>query len=435
MVSLSVPGILGMVLVSLNSLVDAFFVSHLVSSAAFAGVSLTLPLFTVNSAITGMLSSGAAALYSRAIGSKDRVVQQHLFTHLLVLVAASSIILAVLGWIFGQKLLHFLGAAADVLHYGTSFYNLSAGGYFTSMLGLCTSGLIRAEGNIRYAMKVTGVAVLLNVLLNPLLIKYGAWGVRGSALATIISMSVYSFLNIRYFLKGKGYLRVSWRVRYELSLLLDILRTGLPSFFMQINGFFRQFILFKLVAYTSAGITALTTFNAIYRLFSFAALPVFGLLQAYAPVIGINFGAGYTQRVKQTVRVFRTGAFLFMLVMALPGLLFPQMLLQLLVPDAGLLSDSSFCFRMVLCVLPLMPFASTSIVFLQSTGNSRIASRISFSRELLLFIPILLLSVSCWGYRGIYYGLLLENIAYMLLVSLIAGRVMKQVLQQPAMAS
>lgn len=430
MISMSVPGILGMVVVSLNALVDAFFVSHLVGSKAFAGVSLALPLFTLNGAVTGMLTSGASTLYSRAIGGEDSWIKQNLFGNLLSLVLGFSLLLAVFGLFFGKPLLGYLGASPDLLADGTTFYHWSVAGYVASMLGLCTSGLIRAEGNTAYAMKITATAVLLNVLLNPLLIKYGHLGVRGSALASIISMSVYSFLNIRYFLKGKGFLRIYFKLYFNQQLIIDILKTGLPSFLMQINGFFRQFVLFRLVGSIGSDVTQFTAFTAIYRLFSFCALPVFGILQAYAPVVAINYGAGYFQRVKDATRIFRSGAFLLMLSMALPGLLFPETILGLLMPSDLITPENLSSFRLVLLVLPLMPFASTCIVYLQTTGNSAIASRFTFSRELVIFLPVLLLSVKTWGYQGIYYGLLLENVVYIALVFTVSHFIMQRQTQK-----
>lgn len=425
MIAMSLPGILGMVIVSLNALVDAFFVAHLIGNNAFAGVSAALPLFTLNAAVTGMLSSGASTLYSRAIGGEDNWTKKHLFGNLLLLVVGSSLLLAVFGLLFGKTLLGYLGASPNLLAEGTSFYHWSVTGYFTSMLGLCTSGLIRAEGNTAYAMKITAIAVLLNLVLNPLLIKYGNLGVRGSALATIVSMSVYSVLNIGYFLKGKGFLQLGLKFDFKQQLIAGILKTGLPSFLMQVNGFFRQFILFRLANMAGSDIAQFTVFTAIYRLFSFCALPVFGMLQAYAPIVAINYGAANGQRVKDATRIFRTGAFLLMLAMALPGIIFPETMLGLLITD-NTASHSVAAFRMVLLVLPLMPFASTCIVYLQSTGNSAIASRLTFSRELVLFLPILLLSVKTWGYQGIYYGLFAENIAYILLVFSLTRVVMRR---------
>lgn len=429
MLTLSPPGILGMAMVALNSLIDAFFVSHLISSYAFAGVSLTLPLSTVNSALTSMLSSGASVLYSRSIGSENEGLKPRLFKHLLLLVSVSSFILALLGTFFAEHFLQFLGAQGKSLEYGSSFYKLSVIGYITSMLGLCTSGLIRAEGNISYAMKITGIAVVLNILLNPVLIKYTHLGIQGSALATILSMAVYSALNIRYFLKEKGLMPKLGRSTLDLHFAVEILRTGLPSFFMQINGFIRQFVLFRLVAMSSVGLPALATFSAIYRLFSFAALPVLGILQAYAPIIGINWGAGQTERVKKAIGVFRLGACLLMTCMALPGLLFPETMLETLVSPDKLLPNGALSFRLVLLILPILPLASTSIVFLQATGHSNTASRLTLGREFLLFLPILLLSVKLWNYQGIYYGLLLENAVYILIVYTVALRTMKRAFQ------
>jgi len=424
MFKMSLPGIWGMLMVSVNTLVDAVYVSQLVGNIAFGGVSLSMPLFTVNAAVTAMFSSGASALYSRAIGETDLQLRNQLFAHLTILVVLASLVLGLAGIWLAVPALTFLGADQAMMHYGKPFFQLAMAGGFSSMMGLTSSALIRAEGNVRFAMKITAIAVALNILINPILIKTFHLGVRGSAMATIISMGIYTFLNIRYFYRGKGYLDLKQKWSFQPNLLLRILQTGLPSFFMQINGFFRQFILFKLVADYSGSALQLTAFTAIYRLFSFSAIPVFGMLQAFSPVVGINLGAGQKERVREAVSVFRTGAVVLLLILALPGFLFPRTMLSLLVPDAVLPDDLVFYFRTVLLALPLMPFASTSIVFLQVSKNSRIASRLTFSRELFIFLPVIFCLTHFKGYAGIYYGLLLENLLYMLLVYLVTRKIM-----------
>jgi len=421
---LSLPGILGMVVVSLNSLVDAFFVSRLVGSDAFAGVSLTLPLFALNTAVVGLLSSGSAILYSRAIGKEDAEVKEKLFAQVFLLTICASLVLDLIGMCFGRPLLLFLGAGDALLGYGLPFYRWAIAGCWTSIFGLCTSGLIRAEGNTAYAMKITGGAVLINVALNPLFVGVCHLGVRGAALATILSMFVYSLLTFLYFYSGKGYLRVRNIFRSDRRLLLAILRTGMPSLFMQINTFFRQLILFR-IATVYSSLSQLTVFTAIYRLFTFSAIPVFGIVQALQPVLGINFGAGRMDRVTAAVRIFRSGAVMLMLLMALPGWLFPTGLLSLLA-SGTVTSEATGYFRWVLLVLPMMPLASTSIVYLQATGHGKIASRLIFSREWAIFLPIIWLSTHMLGYGGIYYGLLIENAVYIGLVFFTASRVMRR---------
>ncbi|WP_462268033.1 MATE family efflux transporter [Mucilaginibacter sp.] len=425
MLRMSVPGIISMVVVSINSLVDAFFIAHLVGPAAFTGITFTLPLLTLNSAIVGLLSAGTSAIYSRAIGNSNEPVKNKLFVNLTLLVIGCAALLIILGFAFGNQVLQLLGPTAEQLKYGWLFYQTSLSGAVTSIFGMCLSGLIRAEGNPRTAMYITGLAMALNVVINPLLIKYAGLGVQGSALASIIAMCVYSGIAYHYFYSGKGQLRINWVFEPDLRFMQEILSTGLPSFYMQLNGILRQFVLFKLMAYSSASPNDTIAFSAIYRLFSFAAIPMFGMLQAFAPIIGVNFGAGNLTRVRTVITVFRYGIVTLMLLMALPCLLFPKLILSLLLSLPALTKTAVYHFRVIAGILLLMPLASTSIVYLQATKKPHIASRFTLSRELLLFLPVLWLSVYAWGNDGVYYGLLIENIIYISITTVVTAGIMK----------
>jgi Na+-driven multidrug efflux pump len=276
--------------------------------------------------------------------------------------------------------------------------------------------------------------MVVNVVINPVLIKYAGLGVAGSAMASIIAMVIYSALTFWHFYSGSGELRINLKIKLNKELFRDILQTGLPSFYMQINGFFRQFVLFKLAAYNSTP-AEISAFSGIYRLFSFAAIPVFGVLQAFGPVIGINFGAKQYARTADAIRVFRAGTILLMLCMALPCLLFSESVVGLLLTAPGLAAMAAPYFRMVIGVLLLMPLASTSIVFLQSTGQAKLAAKFTLRRELLIFTPVILMSVFTFGYAGIYYGLLLENIIYIGIVYWITRHQINALLHQPLQAT
>ncbi|GGH73144.1 Na+-driven multidrug efflux pump [Filimonas zeae] len=411
LVKLSLPGIAGMLLIALNGLMDAFFVSRLVGQAAFAGVTLALPLLVLNSAVTSMLSSGAALLYSRQLGRLEHgVYGRVLLYQLLCMAVVAAACLALLGCVAAKPVLYSSGGRADVLQHATLFYKISCAGCFPSVMGLCISGLLRAGGQFKKVMVITGVTVLLNLVLHPLLIQWLGMGTGGAAVASVISMSVYMLLTLRLFLRLHP--AAITNIRLQWHAMKEILLTGLPALLMQLNGLLRQFVLFRLVMLTAANIQQFTFFAAVYRLFSFAAIPAMGVLQALQPVLGASYGAGNYTRVKKAKSVFCTGLVVLMVITAIPGLLWPQQLLLLLLDKATLQQAPLWCFRLVLLVLPLMPFASTGIVLLQATGQRKTATAITGTREVLLFLPLIYTATAQWGYAGVFYGLFAENVLY-----------------------
>lgn len=424
MYRMSLPGIMGMLVISLNSFVDAVFAGRLIGADALAGISLSIPLLVINSAVTGFISSGASNVLSRAIGNENDSVKKYIFTYVLIYTLISSLVLGVLGYTFAKPLMQLMGAKAGVLEEGTAYYKWMMAGCFSSIFGLGMSALIRAEGQMKLTMRMTTVSVILNILLNPFFITYMNLGVSGSALATIISMTVYSAQTLYYFLSGKSNVKINLKgFKADPEVISAISSVGFSAMIMQLNSFVRQVFLFKTVTLYYNG-AEVAFFSAVFRIFSFSVIPIFGMLQAMQPIVGINFGAADYQRSIAALKQFRLASISLMILILVPLYIFPELLLSLILPEMKFSELDIFHFRLLMGILPIAPIASTSMVFLQATGNGKISSYLALGRELLLFIPLLLLVPYLAGKSGVYYGLFIENIIYMVIVFFVVqGRI------------
>jgi putative MATE family efflux protein len=419
MVKLSLPGIAGMLVMAVNSFVDALYVGRFIGAEALAGVSMIIPLLVLNTAMLNLIAAGANSLLSRSIGSGDKAIQERIFAHVLLLSIGVSLLLMIPGIFFAAPVVSITGASGNVLDHGVHYYAASQAGCFFSVFGLVSSGLIRAEGQIKQAMLISMTGVVINVLLNPLFIVWLRMGVQGSALATVLSMFIYCLLTTRYFLSGKSAvsIRISRNV-WRSVIFMEILAVGLSAMLMQLSSFIRQLFLFKAV--TRYGTDAqVVLFTAIYRLFTFSIIPFFGILQSLQPVVGINYGAGQYKRSTEALIVFLTGCIGLMTLMALPSFIFPRQVLSLLISDIVLDGSDIFCLRMVLMVLLIAPVSSVSVVYLQATGNAKWSARLAGGREIILFLPLVLLLPTLYGQAGVYYTLVVENILYMIIVLLV----------------
>lgn len=422
MYRMSIPGIMSMLVISVNSFVDAIFAGRLIGPDALAGVSLSIPLLVINSAAIGFISSGASTVLSRAIGKRDKSVLHQIFTYVLIYTLAISLFLSVSGYLFARPLMELMGAKSGVLEEGVSYYKWMVAGCFSSVFGLAMSALIRAEGQIKYTMRLTILSVITNIALNALFIGYFDLGVKGSAWATVVSMALYSALALYYFLSGRSSVKISLRVfKPDCHIISEISSVGTSAMIMQLNSFVRQVFLFKTVTlYNSSSEVAF--FSAVFRIFSFSVIPVFGMLQAMQPIVGINFGAQNYERSITALNQFRIACIGLMLLILIPVFVFPETILSLILPGMKFSEQDIFHFRLLMCILPVAPVASTSIVFLQATGNGKISSCLALGRELILFIPLILLLPFLAGKSGVFYGLFIENILYTLIVFLVVRR-------------
>lgn len=415
LLTLSMPGIIGMSMVALNSLLDSFFISSYLNMDAFEGVTSAMPLLTIQSSIIAMIASGASILYSRAIGKEDRDTLDILFMQVMVLCVFAFLLILFIFIIMGRWVFDvLLHVPASAMEYGMAYYRVNSMGSLPVIIGLCTSALIRAEGNIKYAMRITGLSTIANVVLHYVFLGILHSGIIGSALASVLSMSVYACFNISYFARGKGFLKFSIKLPSSLLLAHSIITTGLSTFFIQFNGVLRQLFLFAIVIRLSSEAAQTQFFMAAYRMFSFIAIPLFGILQSFGPVVGMNIGAGNIDRTYQSLKVFRIGMEIFLFLLVLPVMIFPHIFLGLIYKGYINVMGIQY-FRVLLLVLFFLPLSSSSVVFLQTTGNKKKAAWLTFGREWLLFFPLLLILSRAFSLQGIYYGLFWENILYALI--------------------
>ncbi|MFT3947457.1 MAG: MATE family efflux transporter [Agriterribacter sp.] len=425
MVKMSLPGIAGMLVIAVNSFADALYVGRFVGAEALAGVSMSIPVMVLNTALLNLIAAGANSLLSRSIGSGDKEIQERIFAHVLLLSIGVSLFLMISGLFFAAPIIALTGASGNILHHGVQYYAVSQAGSFFSVFGLVSSGLIRAEGQIKRAMLISLSGVMINMLLNPFFIICLHMGVQGSALATVVSMFFYCLLTTRYFLSGKSVvcIRINRNI-WRSGIFKDILVIGLSAMLMQLSSFIRQLFLFNaVIRYGTDAQVAL--FSAIYRLFTFSIIPVFGFLQALQPVVGINYGARQYRRSVKALGVFLTGCTGLMMLMALPSFILPGEALGLLIPGIAVDASGIFHFRMVLMMLLIAPISSVSVVYLQATGNAKWAAWLAGGREILLFLPLVLLLPAIYGAAGVYYTIAVENVLYMFIVLSVLCHYMK----------
>jgi putative MATE family efflux protein len=427
MMRMAIPGILGTLLVSINAFVDAIYVGYFINQDALAGVSLVFPFTIITSAVMVFIAYGSSSVLSRAIGAADTKVQQQVYSHVLTLSIITSVLLTVSGYFLADKFIVWMGGSGALLTYGTDYYRIYVLGTFFNVFGMASNALIRAEGKMKQAMSFTGIAVALNILLTPFFIHIGELGTAGAALASVIAMAVYTFLTTRYLLSAKPSFEVGdTKLKIKKEILFQIIGVGFSAFLLQATSFVRQSMMFRAVAHYGSD-ADLAFFAAVFRMFSFSVIPVFGLLQSLQPIVGINHGAGYYERSNQAVRVFRTGGMGLLVLIWIPVMLFPTAGLSLMLPDRIFSESELFHVRIVFLIMPMIPLASSGIIYFQAIGKGKLSSMLSIGREVLLFIPMIFIIPVYYGVNGIYYSIALENFLYIIIVFIIVQLELKSI--------
>ena len=307
-----------------------------------------------------------------------------------------------------------MGASGDNLAAGTGFYRIFLGGSFFSIYGVSANGILRAEGKVSLAMRFALFSVFLNIALDACFLGLLGWGIESAAWSTVLSTAVLGLTVTRVSgNRPKGATAVSFLAfsRPDVTFSREILTSGFPSLVTQSTIFLRQTLLFQ-VASQWGDERDIAFLGAVFRIFTFAVLPVFGLMQSLQPVAGINHGAGNPERAIKAAWIWSLAGILLLLPAWCALQAYPAFFLSLFFPRSELPLEQVELFRFALLGLPLLAFPVAVLTTLQAVGKHRLATSLSLGRQVLLFPPLLFGFASLFGTRGIYYALAGESLLF-----------------------
>ncbi|MEW9121531.1 MAG: MATE family efflux transporter [Thermotaleaceae bacterium] len=416
MYKISWPAVIAMVLYGLNSVFDAVFVGRFVGEAALAGVSLAYPLSQITQGFGSLIGVGAGSALSIAIGGKDKETQQKILGNVNYLSIMAALIYLVLGWLLTTPLVKAMGGTGEILEIASSYFRITVVGSLFWIYGLAVNMIVRAEGKMKSAAVMMGLGLIVNVAANYVFIVLMGKGVEGAAWGTNIGMLVYSVAGLVYFSKGKASFDARpFKFLRDKDILKGIFSMGISSFIMIIMNFIQAIVVFNALSrYGSTYDVAL--YGAMYRVFTLLLTPIFGLMRALQPVIGINYGAKHNLRVISSFKIFAIASTLMMLPFWLIIMLRPEGLLSLMFVDKIFDATSIFYFRVYMALLPLLPIIFMAMTFYPAINKGKPAAIIGMGRQFVFYLPVMLLLPRIFGVKWVYYGTFLIDFVVILWV-------------------
>ena len=408
--TMSFPAIIAMSINAINTFVDGLFVGQYVGQNALAAISLVLPLTMITNGFSALIGMGSSSLLSIAIGSEDVDIQKKVLGTLTILSLLISLVLTGLGWVYAYELLALMGGSGEIQELGVIYYRIILIGAFFRIYAVAANTLIRAEGKIKEAMIYSIIATLTNIVLNPIFIVYLDMGIEGAAWSTVVAMVIFTLFDVWYFYIGKRntYPIDLKRFSLEGKLLKPILAVGVSAMMLQIMFFVQQVVVFRSLAHYG-GDWDIAFMGACYRIFLIALIPGFGFAQAMQPIVGINYGADKFARVKKSFCIFTISYTVFLLLTWGFVMLFPEISLKWMLPEADFSQQDIWNYQMMLSSMPLFPFFMMATTLFQAIGNAKAAGLAMVGREIILFVPIVLLLPLWVGIPGIYATLIPVN--------------------------
>ncbi|MHB9944945.1 MATE family efflux transporter [Clostridium botulinum] len=398
LLKLSIPGIIGMLVIGLYNLCDAIFVGKLVGETALAAVSISSPFTFINNCIAVLVGVGSSSILSRAIGAKDDKVVNEILANLILSVLVLSLTVTVLGCFFSENLLRFSGAKGEILQSGINYLRIVYIGSFFVNFSQSANMLIRGEGKMKEAMGIMALGAVLNIILDPIFIKTLNFGVEGAAIATVIAQIIQALVTFMYFKRNKSILSVT-KLKFAFDLMPEILSVGGSAAMMQLMYLVQQTALYKLIS-IYGGDDQLVLMGVALRILMFTFIPIWGIGQGLQPIVGMNFGAKKYDRVKDAVKIFSIASTIFIGVLWGFYMLKPRVVLSWFINDRTIIENGYEFFRLMFLTFPVSGLIVMSMTFFQSIGKGGKSALITVLKQVILFMPIAIILTKIIGIKG-----------------------------------
>lgn len=398
--TMAVPTIITMLITAVYNMADTFFVAQLGTSAAGA-VGIVFSIMAVIQAIGFMLGIGAGSLVSRYLGAKEQELASRAASTAFFAVLVFGSCITIAGTIFLDPLMRLLGATPTILPFARDYASFILFGAPIMGGSFVLNNILRGEGHATFAMLGIGAGGILNIALDPLFIYVFNLGIKGAALATVISQSVGFVILLSFFLRKKSQAQLHIRnVSRKPDMLVSVIKTGMPSFCRQSLMSVAAVLLNRNAAvYGDAAVAAM---SIVGRVFMFIFSFMLGFGQGFQPVAGFNFGAKRFDRVRKATYFTIVVGTLLMTALSIAGFFAaPYAMSVFRRDDAEVIRIGAQALRAQCLVLPLFGVSTVTNMLLQVTGQSGQATFLSMCRNGIFYMPAIIIAPQLIGLAGV----------------------------------
>lgn len=387
----ALPGIIAMTATSLYNMVDSIFIGHGVGAMALSGLTVAKPFMDICAAFGSLVGVGASSLVAIKLGEKDYRSANDVLANVILLNVLLGALVMVVGLYWLDPILYAFGASDVTISYARDYMEIILWANILTHIYYGLNSMLRSIGHPKVAMFSTIVAVVANIILDPIFIFALDMGVRGAALATVLSQAIAVVGQMIVFLNPKEVIyfhRGIWRLKRDITM--RALGIGTAPFLMHLAACFVVIVLNnQLKRY--GGDMAIATFGITNRFMFFFSMIVMGLNQGMQPIVGYNYGAKLYDRMIRALKLTAMCATCVMGMLWLFGLIWPEGFIRLFTHDELLIAQSIAPARVMLCTMVMVGFPMVVGNFYTSIGMSGKAIFLSLTRQVLLLIPSILL--------------------------------------------
>lgn len=400
---MALPAVAAQFVNLLYAIVDRVYIGHIpgIGTDALAGVGVTMSIVILISSFSAIVGAGSAPLAAIALGQGNRERAGKILGNGFVLLLLFTVVTSSLAYLFMEPVLLLTGASEHTLGYAEDYLSVYLLGTLFVELSVGLNAFINTQGRPGIAMTSVLIGAAMNIVLDPVFIFGLDMGVKGAALATILSQACSAGWVLRFLFSRQASLPLERRyMKLDKGIVLSMLALGVSPFIMASTESLVGFVLNgSLKHFGDIHVSALAILQSAMQ---FASVPLVGFAQGFVPVASYNYGHGYKDRVRSCFRISLITMFSFNFVLMLLMICFPSVV-------ASAFTDDEVLIGTVRCVMPVF-LAGMTIFGLQracqnmfvALGQARISIFIALLRKVILLIPLALLLPRFWGVNGIY---------------------------------
>jgi len=406
----AVPASIGILVMSLNILVDTIFVGQWIGSTAIAAINVVLPVSFFIAALGMSIGIGGSSIISRALGADNKEKALKTFGNQVSLTLLFTVSFAAFGLYFVDQLIPAFGGKGAIFDPAKVYYEIIL--YGVPVLGFVMMGnsVIRAEGKPKFAMYAMLIPSVGNLVLDYIFIGVLDMGMSGAAWATTGSYIVSFLFIFWYFLSDNSELKINVsHFKLHKKIVTEIGSLGFVTLSRQAVVSV-TFLLVNNALFDFGGETSVTAYAIVGRMSMFALFPVFGITQGFIPIAGYNYGSEQYDRVKQVIHVAIKYATILATIVFAILMLFPEAITKLFTTDIQVLKVTPNNMRWTFAAIPILAIQLIGAAYFQAVGKALPALFLTLTRQAIFFIPLMYILPMYFGEFGIWVSFPISDI-------------------------
>jgi putative MATE family efflux protein len=428
---LSFPAIVGMMVQGLYNIVDTFFVGRFTGTLGIGGVSIAFPIQMIIMGIGITIGIGGASILSRRMGEKNHEGASKALGNMIFLSLATGLASMIAGIAAMNPLLRLFGVTEALMPYARDYILVILLGSPLIIFSMVASSAARAEGNAKVAMNSILIGAICNIILDPVFIITLGLGVKGAAIATVISIAFSCIFLTWYLLSGKSEIRLHLHhIKMQKSIIGEIFAVGSPEF-ARTAAMSVTAALFNNILRGLGGELPIATFGIIFRIISFVFMPMIGIAQGAQPILGFNFGARQYDRVREGLSLANKNATMIALIGFVVFLLFPGPILSIFSTDKELIAMGTTATRWIILGLPFVGYQFIGTSLFQAIGKPKPAIFLALSRQVLFLIPTVIILSRILHLQGVWLSFPVTDVISFIVTYVMVSRETRNLSQMP----